>query len=332
MQVGMKRSRQQRRYDQLRHMVNRYLATSMRKRTPKDLSDGCRYVLLSGGKRIRSTLVLLSCEAVGGRATDALAAGAAVEMMHNFTLVHDDIMDHAATRRGRPTLHTKWDINNALLVGDVLIGQASRSLLRTKTPHLHRILDLFASALIDVCEGQALDLEFECTPNVTLKNYVTMIEKKTARLISMSTELGAIIGGGTPPQVAALHRFGHFLGRAFQIQDDLLDVIADEKHFGKNIGGDIVEGKKTFLLLKTLERARGDDKRLLQRIMMGDTRLRRNVAHVTALYSRYGAIDAAQQQIRRDTRRANEALTRLPRTHAVQTLRWLSEALVKRIS
>jgi geranylgeranyl diphosphate synthase, type II len=313
-------------------MVNRYLAASMRKRTPKDLLDGCRYMLLSGGKRIRSTLVLLSCEAVGGKATDALAAGAAVEMMHNFTLVHDDIMDHAATRRGKPTLHTKWDINNALLVGDVLIGQGTRSLLRTKTIHLHRILDLFASALIEVCEGQALDLEFEQAPTVTLKNYLTMIEKKTARLISMSTELGAIIGGGTPLQVEALHRFGHFLGRAFQIQDDLLDVTADEKHFGKNIGGDIVEGKKTFLLLKALERAKGDDKRLLQRMMMGDTKPRRNVAHITTLYNRYGAIDAAQKQIRRDTRRANDALARLPQTPTLHTLRWLSEALVKRIS
>jgi len=325
-----------RRYTALRRMVDRCLAAVVTRGGPKDLVDACSYVLAGGGKRVRSTLVLLACEAVGGRLKDAVDAGAAIEIMHNFTLVHDDVMDHAPSRRGRATVHVRWDLNNALLVGDVLLGLAYRSLLRTRSESLPQLVGLFTSGVIEVCEGQALDLEFEKRSDVTVDEYFAMIEKKTGRLISMATEMGALIGGGSRAHVEALKMFGHYLGRAFQLQDDLLDVVAEEKHFGKTIGGDIIEGKKTFLLLKAAERVAGKDRFLLRKILTrggkGLGSRRATVAAVTALYRRTGVLDETRDQIRRNTRKAVAALDALPAGHATAMLRWLSDSLIHRAS
>ena len=321
----------------------------VRRKSPKDLTDGCRYVLSAGGKRIRSTLVLLSCEAVGGTAEQALDAGASVEIMHNFTLVHDDIMDNADSRRGRPTVHRRWNVNNALLIGDVLLGLAYRNLLNTRSALIGSIVDVFTTGLLEVCEGQALDLEFGRRSDVLLPEYFRMIEKKTARLLSMAAEIGALIGNAKDRQTEALRRYGHFLGRAFQLQDDLLDVVADQRNFGKSIGGDIIEGKKTFLLLKAAERARGKDKTVLESILRRDdpginTLVRRRSGHkvsdpqkrtiatVTRIYKRYGVIEEVQDLIRQNTRKATAALAMLPQSNAKGMLHWLSELLVDRVS
>lgn len=327
----------QRRYDTLRRMVERRLALSVKRNQPRDLAEACRYVLSAGGKRVRSVLVLLSCEAVGGKAADALDAAVAVELLHNFTLVHDDIMDNAPTRRGQATVHTRWDVNHALLVGDVLLGLSYRQLLCTRMPHLDRALRVFTEGFIDVCEGQALDVEFERRSDVTVPEYFRMIEKKTGRLISTSTELGAIIGQGKERHIAALRRFGALLGRAFQLQDDLLDVVANEENFGKVIGGDILEGKKTFLLLKALERATGNQRKTLMHVMNRKSAPRPprpvqkdEVQAVTAIYASTGALDSARQRIRRDTEHALEALSALPETSARAALAWLAQMLVKR--
>lgn len=325
-----------RRSSALRRMVDRRLATVVSRGGPRDLTDACRYVLAGGGKRVRSTLLLLSCEAVGGRLNDALDAGAAIETMHNFTLVHDDVMDNAPSRRGRATVHIRWDLNNALLTGDILLGLAYRSLLRTRSESLPHLIALFTTGLIEVCEGQALDLEFEARSDVTVDEYFTMIEKKTGRLISMATEMGAIIGGGSRAHIDALRLFGHYLGRAFQLQDDLLDVVAEEKQFGKTIGGDIIEGKKTFLLLKAAERAAGKDRILLRKILKrgarGSDSSRATVAAVTALYRRTGVLDETMDQIHRNTRKAVAILDALPAGRATAMLRWLSDSLLHRVS
>ncbi len=323
----------QKRYDALRRLVDRHLLSLVRPDNPRDLSEGCRYVLSTGGKRVRPVLVLVSAEAVGGKVATALDAAAATEIMHNFTLVHDDIIDNACSRRGRPTVHVKWDLNYALLVGDVLIGLAYRSLLRTRSERMGRIVALFTSGLAEVCEGQALDLNYAQRGQVSLRQYFAMIEKKTARLFSMSAELGGLVGGGTPRQVEALRRFGHYLGRAFQVQDDLLDVVADQHQFGKHIGGDIIEGKKTFLLLSALERARGKDRQALQRIMLQQQPGgKQPVRQIAAIYNQTGAIERARRQIRRDTQKAMSALSALPSTRATAMLRWLSDHLLNRVS
>lgn len=320
--------------------MDAHLRTLIKHQHPKELTDGCRYVLSAGGKRVRSTLLLLSCEAVGGNMRNALNASAAIELMHNFTLVHDDIMDNATSRRGRATVHTRWNVNNALLVGDVLLGLAYKQMLRTSSAKLHHLLDIFTKGFLDVCEGQAFDLEFEHRTHVTLEDYFEMIEKKTGRLISTSTELGALVGGGTEKQVTALRTFGRHLGRAFQLQDDLLDVVAEEEQLGKKIGGDIIEGKKTFLLLKSLESATGKDRMALMNVMNRwstsspfDSKAQAvEVRNVAAIYFSTGAIEAARKQIQRDTLRARAALKTLPASRGRETLLWFSEMLLSRNS
>lgn len=324
----------------LRRMVDNRLRALLAGPGPNDLREGCRYVLAGGGKRLRSVLVLLSAEAAGGRARDAVDAGAAVELLHNFTLVHDDVMDHADTRRGRPTVHRHWDLNTALLVGDVLLGLGYDRLLRSPSRRLPALLRIYTEGLLEVCEGQALDLEFERRDDVTPRAYYRMIEKKTARLIAMACELGGHIGGARPAKLAALREFGFRLGRAFQLQDDLLDVVAEEAEFGKTIGGDILEGKKTWLTLRALSDASPRDRAALRRLVRkpppGTTRdprsadSRSRVAAAAALYRKYGVLDAAARAVGRDTAAAVRALELLPDTAARRTLHRLAGALLHR--
>jgi geranylgeranyl diphosphate synthase, type II len=328
-------------YDRLRSKVNKRLALILRAGEPKDLRDACRYVLTSGGKRLRAVLVMVSSEAAGGTALKALPTAAAVEIMHNFTLVHDDVMDHAASRRGAPTVHVKWDLNTALLGGDTLLALAYNELLQTSHDDLQLLVRIFTRSVYDVCEGQAMDLAFEKRNNVTVPEYFTMIARKTGRLISTSTELGALIGGGKPLTVRALRSFGAHLGRAFQLQDDLLDVIGDEKQFGKTIGGDIIEGKRTYMLLCALERSSGSDRKLLKDVLRRKTtsapplspaERRSLVRKVRTTYEALGVIDATQSLVAAHTQRALRALDVVPESRARDMLRWLSLSLVHRAS
>jgi geranylgeranyl diphosphate synthase type II len=338
----VKQNPHERRCDTLRRRVDRHLSSLITPGSPRTLRDACAYVLSGGGKRLRAILVILSSQAVGGSAARALHAAAAVEIMHNFTLVHDDIMDHAPTRRGRPTVHVRWDLNTALLAGDTLLGIAYANLLRTPHNDHTALTDLFTRGVIGVCEGQALDLEFEQRDNVRVADYFTMIEQKTGRLITVATELGARIGGGTPAQVRALRSFGHYLGRAFQMQDDLLDVIGDEREFGKAIGGDILEGKRTYLLLRARERARRADRAVLDRVVRRKSspplrtetiaQRRALVVRVRDLYDAYGVIEETRHEVLENTARALRALRVLPASSAHTTLHWLAGALVHRAS
>jgi geranylgeranyl diphosphate synthase type II len=331
-----------RRYEQMRLQVDRNLSSLIAPGAPRQLREACSYVLTGGGKRLRAILVLLASEASGGTRTQALPAATAVEIMHNFTLVHDDIMDHARTRRGRATVHVRWDLNTALLSGDTLLAIGYQQLIRTDTPALAAIVRLFTQSVIDVCEGQALDLEYERRNNFTVADYFAMIEQKTGRLISVAAELGARIGGGTERDVRRLRTFGRHLGRAFQVQDDLLDVIGDEHQFGKTIGGDILEGKRTYLLLTARERARNADRILLDRILKrksgrpvpqeSDAQRRALVADVRQVYGTLGVIEDARAEVATNTRRATDALRALPPTSARTMLRWLADKLVCRVS
>ncbi len=317
------------RYEYYKNIVERYLKKSIPVHQPRSLYRPCHYVLGGGGKRLRPLLVLLSCEAVGGKALDALPAGAAIEILHNFTLVHDDIMDNAPSRRGRPTVHTKWDESIAILTGDVLLAVAYRELLTTNSPNIQRIVKVFTEGVITVCEGQALDKEFETRNRVHVNEYIAMIEKKTGKLFSVSTEIGALIGCTLSSHIEALRKYGALLGRAFQLQDDLLDIIGDEKSFGKAIGGDLQEGKRTFLLLEAMRRAKGKQKKALERVFVRKV-TRSQVSEFRVIYEETGAIDAAKNRIRDDIHAATDQLSVLPDSLAKQTLYWLADKLLNR--
>jgi geranylgeranyl diphosphate synthase type II len=319
-------------YLQYRLLVEKEISSCVTRSKPATLYEPMKYILAGGGKRIRPVLVMLACEAVGGKKRQALPAAAAIEILHNFTLVHDDIMDNAPTRRGRPTVHTKWDTNIAILVGDELVALAYGELLKTRSPHIGKVAQVFTDGVVEVCEGQTYDKDFETQDNVTLDDYILMIAKKTGKLVAVSLEIGAIIGGGKAREIQALRQYGIHIGRAFQIQDDLLDILADEKEFGKTIGGDIVEGKKTYLMIEAHNRAQGDDRSLIESIFRNHGIDRSAVPRVRDIYQRYGIIDDARSIVEGSIRQANRQLSKLKPSVAHETLHWFSEMLLTRKS
>jgi geranylgeranyl diphosphate synthase type II len=320
-------------YRRYRDRVEQKLSLVTQDGTPSSVYRPIRYVLASGGKRLRAVLTLLSCEAVGGRGAEALPAAVAVELLHNFTLMHDDVMDNAALRRGRPTVHAKWNANAAILAGDEMIALAYRSLLGTRSRNLARVVDSFTTSFVEVCEGQGLDADFQSRRNVSLRKYRMMIEKKTASLITHACEIGGLIGNGKRPLVAALKRYGRHLGLAFQIQDDLLDITGDERAFGKAIGGDIREGKKTYVLLQALRLAPARDRAYLRSVSSGSRRItRREIGATLAIYRSSGAVKAAHEEIRRQTRLAARALAVFPESRAASALATLAHRLAHRQS
>jgi geranylgeranyl diphosphate synthase, type II len=315
---------------QYKKSIEKQLASFIHQNEPETIYKPARYLLSAGGKCFRSALVLLSCEAVGGKAADALSAAAAIELFHNFTLVHDDLMDHADLRRGQPTVHKRWDMNVAILAGDGLAALAYRALLKSRVKRLEEIIQVFTEAFIQVCEGQAFDKEFEDRTNICLDDYLMMIGKKTGYLIAAAAHIGALIGNGTTREIASLRTYGEHLGKAFQIMDDLLDIIGDEREFGKTIGGDIKEGKKTYLMIKALERAKRKDRMLLQLIIAHHKATAAMVNRVRDIYMRYGIIDDAKREIALSTHRAQLALAPLKTNRAKDMLFCMSDQLLER--
>ncbi|NTV83573.1 MAG: polyprenyl synthetase family protein, partial [Bacteroidales bacterium] len=221
------------------------------------LSDPVKYILSIGGKRIRPVLALMACNLFRDKVDDAVIPATGLEVFHNFTLVHDDIMDQAPVRRNFTTVHIKWNVNQAILSGDVMAFIANECFLQTPSAQLHKVFKAYNKAAIDVCVGQQLDMDFEKASMVSNAEYLRMIELKTAVLIAASAKIGGLIGEAGDKDADHLYEFGRNLGMAFQIQDDLLDVYGDSTVFGKVSGGDIVCNKKTFLLVKALELAKG---------------------------------------------------------------------------
>jgi len=222
---------------------------------PASLYDAADYFLGIGGKRIRPVMCLMGNELFDEIIPDAYSVATAIELFHNFTLIHDDIMDKAPLRRGMPTVHEKYNSSTALLAGDVMLVIAYDYINKIETPHLHRVIHLFNKTAKQVCEGQQLDLEFEEKKQVLLNDYLHMIELKTSVLLAASLRLGAILGGASEGNQDHLYEFGKNLGLAFQVQDDYLDAFGDPAKFGKQVGGDIIANKKTFLLVKAMELA-----------------------------------------------------------------------------
>jgi len=226
--------------------------------TPADLYDPISYTLKLGGKRLRPFLVLASCDMFGGNLEEAIHPAIAIEIFHNFTLLHDDLMDQAPLRRGKETVYKKWNANIAILAGDTMFAFANRYMLRTRKEVIPDLLDLLNQTAIEVCEGQQFDMDFETSTDVTIVGYLEMIRLKTAVLLACSLKTGAVIAGADPIQAESLYHFGINVGIAFQLMDDLLDVYGSEDKFGKVPGGDIMIGKKTFLYLKALELSGND--------------------------------------------------------------------------
>lgn len=296
---------------------------------PSSLFDPLNYIMSGGGKRIRPILVLLSCEAFGGNKNDAIDAAIAVEILHNFTLVHDDIMDNASTRRGKETIHKKWDVNSAILVGDELIGLSYRSLLRTNTGNLKGIIKAFTDGVIEVCEGQSLDKEFEFSDNVSINDYKIMNRKKTAELLRTSAVIGALIANADDNEINAISAYSENIGLAFQIHDDLLDVIADENEFGKKIGGDILEKKKTFLYLKALELLKGKDRDdfLFAYNSKGSEK---KIKDIIRQYNDICVIGSAKDEITAYTKEANKKLDLIKNSNVKSMLVSFSHMLLNR--
>ena len=238
--------------------------------SPASLYEPNEYFLSVSGKRIRPALCLMGNELFGEIIPDAYEVATAIELFHNFSLVHDDIMDKAPLRRGMPTLHEKYNFSTALLAGDVMLVVAYDYINKIDTRYLSRILRLFNQTAREVCEGQQLDMEYETIENVDLAGYINMIALKTSVLIAGGLQMGAILGGAGEANQQHLYEFGKNLGIAFQIQDDYLDAFGDPEKFGKQVGGDILANKKTFLLIKALEVAATDEKKELKYLMKSD--------------------------------------------------------------
>ncbi|MGK9475870.1 polyprenyl synthetase family protein [Melioribacter sp. OK-6-Me] len=297
---------------------------------PLSLYEPCKYALESGGKRLRPILLLFSVKAAGGNFNEAYNAALAVEILHNFTLVHDDIMDNSPIRRGRPSLYKKFDSNTAILAGDNLIAIAFKLLLKDCKYNTTQIIETFTQGIIDVCEGQSLDKEFETRKEVSLMEYRFMIQKKTAALLSACTSIGGLIAKADDSAMRILKNYGKNLGMAFQIQDDLLDIIADEKKFGKKVGSDLIEGKKTFLFLKALEKARGGDKKKLLNVIKNCGIESSEIESYTQIYEKYGVLDDAKTEINKYIKLALKGLNGLPDKEGSEMLYLLANSLINR--
>ena len=245
-------------YSTLQALISEALEKESFTQEPVELYEPIAYILSLGGKRIRPLLTLMACDLFGGAVEKALTPALAVETFHNFTLMHDDIMDAAPLRRGKATVHEKWNTTIALLSGDAMLVKSYQYLARVDASILNPVLDIFNDTALKVCEGQQYDMNFEQQEHVSIEAYLKMIEYKTAVLLAGALEIGAWVGGATKDDAKELYRFGKNLGIAFQLKDDLLDAFGDPEKFGKQVGGDIIAHKKTWLLLKAKELATGE--------------------------------------------------------------------------
>ncbi|MEG2613266.1 MAG: polyprenyl synthetase family protein [Alistipes sp.] len=277
--------------------IENFLAQREFPTEPEKLYAPISYSLAGGGKRLRPMLLMLSCGIFTDDTASAMPAAAAVEVFHNFTLLHDDIMDNAAVRRGKPSVHAKWGGNVAILSGDAMLISAYRLLGEASPQLLPRILVTFNDMAIGVCEGQQYDMDFEQRRKVSVVEYMHMIELKTSVLLAGAVSIGAILGGANDEDCRTLYRFAIELGLAFQLQDDMLDSYGDER-LGKAIGGDILEGKKTYLMITAMSRATEEDRNVLRTTYLNETMDEAaKIATVKAVYDKYDIPRMTEQQI-----------------------------------
>ena len=310
--------------------VNEAIAGLDWSKEPQGLYAPIAYALSSGGKRLRMQLVLAGCRLVGGNEQDALPFAEAIEVFHNFTLLHDDVMDRADVRRGQPTVHIKWNDNTAILSGDQMLIEAYRLLEGVPQQYLPQLLRLFTKTATEICEGQQYDVDFKQRDDVQISDYIEMIRLKTSVLLAAALQGGAIIGGANEAQQQALYNYGIHLGLAFQIQDDLLDCFGDPKTFGKAIGGDISCNKKTYLLLSARDNADVKQRAALERWLAQSEPSQEKIEAVKQLYIATSAREAAEQAIQQHTQEALDCLKALPQNEETHRLSEMALSLAKR--
>jgi geranylgeranyl diphosphate synthase, type II len=289
-----------------------YLESQTINKEPKNLYQPIDYILRLGGKRMRPVLTLMATEVFDGDYVTALPAAMAVEVFHNFSLVHDDIMDDAPLRRGQVTVHEKWDVNTGILSGDAMLILAYQFFEQYEPIIFRDLAKLFSKTALEVCEGQQWDVDFESRTDVTIPEYLKMIEYKTAVLVAAAMKMGAIIANTSTENANLIYDFGLYLGIAFQLQDDYLDAFGDPETFGKQVGGDIIENKKTYLYLKAL--AFSSEEKATQLQSLFATQLEENSAKietVKAIFDESGASKATQEAIKEYTYKAFETLEKM---------------------
>ena len=284
--------------DEILSMVNEFLANLPYERKPKSLYEPIRYVLSMGGKRIRPTLMLLGYNLFKDNPEKILMNAVALETYHNYTLLHDDLMDNADLRRGHETVHKKWDANTAILSGDSMLVLAYERMAQCDEKHLAKVLKLFTTTALEIGEGQQFDMEFENRNDVKEEEYIEMIRLKTSVLLACALKMGAILADASDEDAENLYKFGEQIGLAFQLQDDYLDVYGDTKVFGKEIGGDITSNKKTYMLINAFNLADEAQRAELQKWVDAEEFDRKEkVAAVTRLYNEIGIDKLAQEKI-----------------------------------
>lgn len=298
--------------NQYQEFVSDYLNSQSKSKEPKNLYEPIHYILELGGKRMRPVLTLMSAEVFDTDYKKALPAALAVEVFHNFSLIHDDIMDDAPLRRGKVTVHEKWNINTGILSGDAMLILAYQYFEQYQPKIFRKLAKLFSKTALEVCEGQQYDVDFETREDVTIREYLKMIKHKTAVLVAAAMKMGAIVAETSKENADFIYDFGLNLGLAFQLQDDYLDAFGDPETFGKQVGGDIIENKKTYLYLKAIEFASDDEKQQLQHLFSihpDDNADKINA--VKEIFNTTGASYATQKAIEKYTLKAFKMLKQM---------------------
>ncbi len=299
---------------EINRLVQDYFSGLEIVKEPKNLYEPISYSLDTGGKRVRPTLVLMAAKLFGADLDKAMAPAAAMEIFHNFTLLHDDVMDNADTRRKKMTVHKKWSVNAAILSGDAMLIEAYKQIEKVDDDKFRAVMKLFSQTALEVCEGQQYDIDFETRSDVELQEYFTMIRLKTAVLLAGCLKLGAILGNASEEDAQAIYDFGIAIGIAFQLKDDYLDTYGDEKTFGKKIGGDIISGKRSFLLVYSLLNCSVSQRQTILQLLNNKVRDEEKIAAITAIYNQLNIKEVCEEEIDKYYQQALDALQKISKT------------------
>ncbi|UCF11993.1 MAG: polyprenyl synthetase family protein [Thermoplasmatales archaeon] len=314
------------------YSFNKYLQKYLPEGEPTDLYNAARHLILGGGKRLRPCMAMLACESVFGNVEHVMPFAVALEIIHNFTLVHDDIMDKSDLRRNLPTVHIKFGEPTAILTGDFLFAKSFEAIHDLSVDlSMFKELDYsLVKCVLDICEGQQLDIQFEQRKMITEEEYINMVCKKTAALFELAARGGGTIGGGNQDEINALTDYGIHVGLSFQIWDDYLDISSDEKTLGKDIGNDIRNGKKTLIAVYSLQNATGENEKLLDEIFGNRNASDDDIKQVFTLFKEMGSIDYARNTALNYTKKAKDALNILRDSEAKEILKGLADYSTKR--